>query len=94
MPHVRCHCGCTAVQIAAGEVVIYRCTGCHDTSTRCVKCFSTVGGTRESEWLELKCRACGHETNIRKLLPPNQLRLGFPMIVQGGSNGKEGKEAS
>lgn len=81
MPNVVCLCGQRAVLIASGEVNVYRCTGCFDSLTRCVVCQGPVGGVKDSEWLELKCRNpnCGHETNIRKLVPPAQVRL-FPEV--------------
>lgn len=84
MPHVNCHCGGNAVLIATGEVNIYRCSNCFENSTRCVKCNATVGGTKESEWLEMRCRneKCGHTTNIRKLTPPDQLRLPLSLVIQ------------
>jgi primosomal protein N' len=76
---MRCRCTGVLVNIATGEVSVFRCTTCFATDIRCVKCCEPVGGTKDSEWLELKCRHCGHETNIRKLASPSQLTL-FPEV--------------
>ena len=50
-------------ELARGQVVVFRCVGCHQFLVRCAVCEGTLGEL-PPDYENVKCRSCGHEVRV------------------------------